>query len=339
MTYRVRKLNRSAALLLGAAVLLTVAVPLESQSPAPQSPPAQSPTAQAPTNDWQKAAGGKQSFDVASVKQNTSQNGTTNEAVSLNVSAAPGDVFTPTGGLFSGTNVLLVSYIVFAYKLTGNQVQLLFPQLPKWVFDAHFDIQARAAGNPTKNQLRMMMQSLLEDRFKLASHYETRQLPVFAAELAKPGITGPQLRTHVDDTLCSTAPAPQPASGASPAPPPTIAGGFPTVCGGIVGMRASLPGRLRVGARNVPIGMLVATLSQMSGLGRPVIDQTGLTGTFDFTFEWTPQHTNPDVNSQGDDSGPTFQESLKQELGLELKPETGPVEVFVVDHIEMPSEN
>jgi uncharacterized protein (TIGR03435 family) len=287
----------------------------------------------------QTAAGGKQEFDVASVKQNTPQNGSSNEAVSLNVSVAPGDVFTPTGGLFSGTNVLLLTYIDFAYKLTGNQVQLLLPQLPKWVLDAHFDIQARATGNPTKNQLRMMMQSLLEDRFKLASHNETRQLPVFAAVLLKPGKTGPQLRLHSDDAPCSTAPPPPSIAGSELTPPPSIAGGFPTVCGGIVGTWASARGRLRVGARNVPIGMLVAALSQMSGLDRPVIDQTGLTGMFDFTFEWTPQHNNPEVNSQSDDSGPTFQESLKQQLGLELKPQTGPVDVFVIDHIEMPSAN
>jgi len=338
MTYLFR-LNRSAALLLSATGLLTGPVPLKSQSAAPQSPPAQSPTNQALTDDWEKSAGGRQYFDVASVKPNTSHNGTSNEAVSLNVSVAPGDVFTPTGGLFSGTNVLLVSYINFAFKLTGNQVQLLFPQLPKWALDAHFDIQARAAGNSTKNQLRMMMQSLLEDRFKLASHYETRQLPVFAAILARPGKTGPQLRPHLEDVPCSTVPPPPSVAGSELAPVLAAPGGFPSVCGGIVGMRASVPGRLRVGARNVGIGMLASTLSQMSGLGRPVIDQTGLTGTFDFTFEWTPQQNSPDVNSQPDDAGPTFLESLKQQLGLELKPQTGPVKIFVIDHIEMPTEN
>jgi uncharacterized protein (TIGR03435 family) len=74
-------------------------------------------------------------------------------------------------------------------------------------------------------------------------------------------------------------------------------------------------------------------------VGRPVVDQTELSGTFDFAFEWTPQHNGPGVESQTDDSGPTFLEALKDQLGLKLESKTGPVDVIVVDHVEQPSPN
>jgi uncharacterized protein (TIGR03435 family) len=102
------------------------------------------------------------------------------------VPLGPGDVYPPNGGVFSGTNVPLISYIYFAYKVTGSQFQLLLPHLPKWVLTDRFDIEARANGNPTKDQMRMMMQSLLADRFKLSMHYETQELPAFALVLANP---------------------------------------------------------------------------------------------------------------------------------------------------------
>ena len=145
---------------------------------------------------WQIDAGGNVSFDVASVKPNKS-----NQSSSINVPLL-GDA-PPNGGLFSATNIPRVSYIYFAFKLTGNQFQILLPQLPQWVIADHFDIQARAEGDPTKDQMRLMVQSLLEDRFKLTSHYETRQRPVFALVLDKPGKLGPQLQAHPNDASCS----------------------------------------------------------------------------------------------------------------------------------------
>ena len=147
------------------------------------------------SSDWQKDAGGHQSFEIASVKQNKSGS----EVSNMNVPIGPGDIYPPNGGLFSGTNMPLVSYVYFAYKLSGTQFQFLLPQLSKsssWVTNDRFDIQARADGNPTKDQMRLMVQALLADRFKLAIHYETRELPVFALVLSKSGKTGPKLRPH-----------------------------------------------------------------------------------------------------------------------------------------------
>jgi bla regulator protein blaR1 len=282
-----------------------------------------------------EAASSKLTFNSASVSLNKSAT----QDNSMNV--------TPASGLLSGTNARLISYINFAYNITGNQFQLLMPQLPKWVINDHFDIQARADGNPSKDQMRFMMQSLLADRFKLAVHYETRRLPVFALVLVKPGRTGPQLQPHPEDSTCSTAPS-RSSAGVASAPTATVVGGLPIVCGSIEGMPSTPSGRLRAGARGVPVGLLASTLAQMGNLDRAVLDRTGLSGNFDFTFEWTPQLHGPGTpqevvpvatSAHSGQAGPTFQQDLQEQLGLNLEPQEGPVEVLVIDHIEKPTEN
>jgi bla regulator protein BlaR1 len=283
----------------------------------------------APIPDRRPHEESKQEFEVASVKQDKSD-----IDASMNV-----DENHANGGSFSGTNVRLISYIYFAYNITGNQFQLLMPQLPKWVIEDRFDIQARADGNPTKDQTRLMLRHLLGDRFKLAMHYETRQLPVFALALATPGKLGPHIQPHRNDSSCAIL-------SANPHSAPTQAAmvaedGFPTVCDSIEGMPSGPTGRLRVGARRVSLGLLANTLAQMGNLNRPVLDHTGLSGTFDFTFKWTPQHNGPGTSgaiSQVNESGPTFLDDLQQQLGLKLEPQGGTIEVLVFDHAEHPAE-
>jgi uncharacterized protein (TIGR03435 family) len=285
--------------------------------------------------DWQIAAGGKMEFDVASVKQNSAP--MTQETVHSNIPLGPQDMFAPTGGLLSSTNWPLFQYMIFAYKLTPNQVQSVQIQLPKWATSDRYDIQARAAGNPTKDQYRLMMQALLTDRFKLAIHYETKEVPVYALMLDKPGKFGPGFRSHPADSPCSTA-APT-GQGVAPAQ----ADGFPEMCGAFVGVQSSNPGRIRVGARNVPMAMIATTFSSQGlGVDRPVVDKTGLTGTVDIVFEFTPQINGPlppGATFQPDESGPTFLEALKEQLGLRLDKQTGSVDSIVLDHIEQPTEN
>ena len=90
------------------------------------------------------------------------------------------------------------------------------------------------------------------------------------------------------------------------------------------------------------MGLLAASLAQMGNLNRAVLDQTGLRGNFDFIFEWTPQRNHPlpsGVNAPLDEPGATFRAELQQQLGLSLEPQTGPVEIFVMDHAEKPREN
>ena len=88
------------------------------------------------------------------------------------------------------------------------------------------------------------------------------------------------------------------------------------------------------------IGFIADTFS--GTLGRPMIDQTGLNGTFDFTLEFMPERTGavpPGTETQPDDRGPTFEESLREQLGIRLQSAKGPMRVLVVDHVERPSVN
>lgn len=183
-----------------------------------------------------------------------------------------------------------------------------------------------------------MMRSLLAERFKMVTHYETRQVPILAAVLLKPGKTGPQLQPHPADAACSTAVA----TAAGPEAQTPVGAGFPTLCGGFLPMPPSAPGRMRVGARNVTMAFIANGLSDFGNLGRPVVDQTGLSGNFDMVVEWVPEANTPNLTGpdfQPDPSGPTFLEAVKEQLGLRLDSQKGPSEFLVIDHIEHPTGN
>jgi uncharacterized protein (TIGR03435 family) len=81
-------------------------------------------------------------------------------------------------------------------------------------------------------------------------------------------------------------------------------------------------------------------MNPFTGVDRPVLDRTGLTGSFDFSLEWSlaPDPAQP-PDSQPADTGPTFLEALQEQLGLKLKSARGPVDVLVIDHVEHPTEN
>jgi uncharacterized protein (TIGR03435 family) len=250
---------------------------------------------------------------------------------------------------FGQIGYLVSDYIEFAYKLwlTPSQRQSLLAQLPKWATAERFDIQARRAGHATKDQKRLMIRSLLADRFKLAVHFETQQVPVFALVLLNSGKSGPQLQPHPENASC---PAP-------PVPSDKLADGFPAICGGIFGLQARTDGNVRMGARTVAMAQIANALTQEnSGVDRPILDRTGLTGEHDFAIEFTPQ-TEPNYTVDNNSGyltetgsnrtsdyirrygGPPFVEALRDQLGLGLEPTTGPVDVLVIDHIEEPSPN
>jgi uncharacterized protein (TIGR03435 family) len=247
-----------------------------------------------------------------------------------------GDKYVPTGGRFSA-DFPLVTYIQFAYKIrfTQDQVQSMFARLPKWIGSERFEIQARAEGKPTKDQMRLMMQSLLADRFQLAVHFETQQTAVLGLTLVKPGKTGPKLRPHADGPPCDM-PATAPGRGAS-----SDAGGvFPPVCD-VQALTTRPDHMLLAGSRNTTLDLLAASLSSLGRLDRPVVDQTGLSGRFDFTIEWFPESNAamPNADPQPDSQGPTFLDALREQLGLTLKSTKAPMQILVIDHVERPSEN
>jgi len=271
-------------------------------------------------------AGDKLQFDVASVKLNKS-----GDPGTANVSMGPGSAFVPTGGFFRAVSYPLYTYLAFAYKILPNQDLLLRSQLPDWVTTEHFDIEARAAGNPDKDQLRLMMRALLADRFRLAIHSETREVPVLALVPAKPGKTGPRIRPHANDPPCIPNP-----------PPDQIDARFPSLCGGIVIMPHPPVFMNKYGARNVTMGFIANSFKGMGHLDRPVIDQTGLEGNFDFALEWVPEVNGPGSAAsaaQSEPSGATFLQALSEQLGLKLESRKGSVDVLVLDHVEHPSGN
>jgi bla regulator protein blaR1 len=298
---------------------------------------AQSPSQPPPS--WQTSAGGKMAFDSATVGQNKTA---PPQAVISNFPLGPGDVYIPNGGRFIAKNYPLVTYIIFAYKITDNQEQSLLAQLPKWAITDRWDIQGKGQGNPSKDQMRLMMQALLADRFRLAVHYETRQVPVLALIVDQPGKLGPLLQKHPDDSRCETTPLiPSPAP---TAPPQLLDTRFPATCGGILRMRPSAPGRVRTGARNISMELFATSIGEMAveGVDRPVVDRTGLGGMFDYALEFTPQlnpSSPPGANSRRDITGPTFVQALKEQLGLKLEPQTAPIDFLVVSYVEEPSIN
>ena len=273
-----------------------------------------------------EAAGIKMSFDATSVKQNNSGGRSTTNIGGL----FPGAPYTPTGGLFSGTNEPVDALIMFEYDLGSYQFLQLHNQLPKWATADRYDIEARTGGNPTREQMQLMMQSLLADRFKLAVHTETKEGPIYALVLVKPGKLGPKLKP--DAGPCPTNSTTVSATAAD------VSDEFPPVCGAMR-MKPTTPGRMRIGGRSETMESLATNLTGPETGTRPVVDRTGLIGGFDLSLEWQPDDPEPGANSQPEKDGPTIQEAMREQLGLKLEPTTGPITVFVVDHVEKPSPN
>jgi uncharacterized protein (TIGR03435 family) len=279
-------------------------------------------------------------FDVASVRP--SKAGASQRA---NVPLDSGNVYgsisaddarTAAGGYLIATHQPLWRYISFAYKLSGTQELSLrfsiFNGVPKsnapfWVtgsFDSSpefFDISARAPADTSIDQMRLMMQALLAERFKLATHFVTADAPVFALMLVKQGVTGPNLQLHPESDTCAGAKAE-----------------LPALCGVIGHVTSTAPGQ-HFGGRGISLSLFATSIPTMTGIAavpRPVVDQTGLAGLYDFTLTWVH-------DTSGDDAIPdntaAFRNALKTQLGLEMKNSHAPISFLIVDHVERPTEN
>ena len=290
--------------------------------------PAQSPD----TLDWQIVAGGRQTFEVASVMP-------INTWHVPNFPLNTGDA-KPAGGRFSATFPVL-AYIIFAYKVPPYLSGAMIAQLPKWATTDSFEIEARAAGNPTKDQMRLMMQSLLAERFKLAVHSETRESAVLALTLVKPGQRGPKLRPHAEGPPCGDFSLPAPGA------PLDV---FPSSCG-TDQLYQNAEGLCRIGYRNGTMERIAETIGGYAALAgeadKPVVDRTGLAGTYDFLMDYTPGENyqlprfpspNPD-GSTAELQGTAFLTAMREQLGLKVARAKGMVPTIVIDHLERPSEN
>jgi uncharacterized protein (TIGR03435 family) len=281
---------------------------------------------------WQVAAGGHMEFEVASIRPaGPGAHFRTN--ISLNLEDDP----VPIGGRFSAT-ASLGSFIALAYKFmpAGVQSDAVFGRLPKWATTDLFTIEAKAPmANPSKDQLRLMMQSLLAERFKLVVHSETHDVPVVALMLAEPGKLGFRLRPHSQGPPCDAQIPPVDRNS------PKIPDVWMPICGSTQ-MIDWTNNTVILGSRNAAMAVLAAYVPTLVEIDRPIIDQTGLTGSFDFELNFTPPWRMPKeqgADPQLDLTGPTFLEALKDQLGLKLKPTRAVVQTLVIDHIEQPSPN
>ena len=283
--------------------------------------------------DWQTAAGSHAEFEVASI--HFSKPGA---FLRPNIVLNGEDTPVPPGGLFIADFPLQV-FIEFAWKImpSHEQEEAMLAHLPKWVATDRFVIQAKFTGDPTKDQIRLMMQSLLADRFKLAAHFENRDTPVFALELDKQGKLGPRIRSHAEGPPCTKALA-VPLDRTSPSVAP---GGFLPQCGRV--QETNGPNHtLLLAARNITLDHLAGYLSDFEDPGRPILNQTGLSGAWDFSLNWLPDRSGFSTPSNGqptDADGPSFFQALKDQLGPKLQPAWASIPILIIDHIEQPSPN
>jgi len=216
----------------------------------------------------------------------------------------------PGGGL-RVSNVSLMQLITFAYDVPESQVS----GAPGWVEKVRYDILAKAdqssgsAANPqgrmAQMQTRERVQSLLAERFNLVVHPDTKEGPVLALVVAK---DGPKI---------------QPSKQSEDIPPGT--------------MRSAT----QINARRGTMAMLCAVLTNW--MHRPVMDQTGLTGNYDYVLKYAPDpaesHLFPPESNPPDPAGPSVFTALQEQLGLKLESRKGQVEVIVIDRVAKPTEN
>lgn len=254
-------------------------------------------------------------FEVASVKLNKS-----GDNRSMGLHSLP-------GGRFRATNLPLYVVITYAYNLPFQSQRLTGG--PDWVRSERFDIEATAekgaipAGATAKvreEKIRLMVQGLLAERFRLVLHGEMKELPVYALVAAK---HGPKLKkADIEEKDC---PETTPGSGVMPCH--IFNGG---------------QGR---GLHGTAVDMSDLVLFVANWTDRPIIDRTGIQGLFNIqTDGWVSllqRPVGPTTNDEGmaDPSRPTVFTVFQEQLGLKLDPQKGPVEMFTIESVERPAEN
>ena len=245
----------------------------------------------------QSQAGGRPEFEVATVKQSPPLTG---DLININLG-------TVRNGKLTLTNATLSDCLKFAYGIVSD-AQISGPD---WIKSkvVRFDVVARSA-DTDRDQLRLMLQTLLADRLKLVLHREQKELPFLALRVGK---NGPKLHEAKADAATA---------------------GGPMVLGHIASNRMSM-------------AALASLLSRFER--QTIVDMTGLNGFFEVGLEWARDSSRPvpplgdaaGVLEQADSrSGPTIFAAVQEQLGLKLESRKGPLDVLVVDHAEkIPSEN
>jgi uncharacterized protein (TIGR03435 family) len=267
-----------------------------------------------------------QTFDIVSIKPNTSGENRTS--------------MQPEPGRFVAINTPARMLLRVAFG--GNSPNGLIPDFeivggPNWLGSDRFDIRAQGDVALSPERMDTAVLAMLEDRFRLQTHREVRELPVYALVIAK---SGSKLKSMEAPSLAS-----QEASTPSPPPPPGPGGLMPASFKPSPGHLFAGPGAIIASA--VPMKQLIDRLT--SQLERPVIDKTGLTGFFDIRLEFSPEGSaqsgiNPAPTPApsppfGDSAVPSIFTAVQEQLGLRLDSTRAPVEVVVVDSIRRPTEN
>ena len=262
-------------------------------------------------------------FDVAAIHQNNSD---------LSVRSHRSHIYSsPNDGNFRTINVSMKTLLEFAYAIPSTRIL----GGPSWLNSIYFDIDAKAdssvdgqmqnlSSDAGKLEKQRMVQALLADRFKLDTHLETRELPIYVLAAAK---SGPKF---LDSQAGGT----------------TINGGHGHIqVEGGDNTVALLAEQLAEQVFQFDFGFCEIGQQLAEALGRPVVDKTGIQGRYKLALEWTPDdRTAPPggdsaSGSPAPDSGPSIFTALEEQLGLKLESQKGPVQVLVVDHVELPTEN
>jgi uncharacterized protein (TIGR03435 family) len=206
----------------------------------------------------------------------------------------------PGGDGYLVQNMPVKIMISLMYKVPARQIK----GAPDWLDSDRYDIEAKADHAYSIDDLHVMFQNLLADRFSLKFHKEIKEGPVYALMVDKSGSKMKVNETAQDYKI------------------PMLPG----------------PGNVFIGTR-VPMQYLCWFLSQqLTSEERPVIDKTGLDKWYDFTLSFLPDIPKEDLPPNLLDR-PSLFDALKEQLGLKLQAEKGPVEYYVIDHVEKPSEN
>jgi len=253
-------------------------------------------------------------FEVASVKSNPS------ETTDSNLNHRLPD-------RFIASNVPLGFLILDAYEIKAHQLI----GAPDWIWDKSYDVIGTfPTANLQLHDVHLMEQQLLAERFDLRLHAEQRVIPAYDLVLArKDEHLGPQLhKSNMDCAAWATNGRPE--VDGIPKSPVSVMGKRP-ICN-LLTTRTWLSG----GARTIQD--LAASLQAM--LGRPVLDKTGLAGTYDIDLQWarTDLRADGDASSSPSDAPPIFS-AVEEQLGLKLVPHKESFSVFVVDHVQTPTPN
>jgi bla regulator protein blaR1 len=300
--------------LLGLAVSLPGMGSLRAQSDAVSNAAPAKPGTTAPTSDSSLPK-----FEVATIKPTKADEGRTMM------------MFTPDGISIQGVPMKML--VREAFGVEDDRIL----NEPAWLKN-RYDIEAKvdAVDAPKLkdmkiDQRRQMILPLLEDRFNMKYHHETRELPMYALVVAKGGL---KMKPSPPDDPSKADDPQKPEAGDAKDKPR-------------MGRRSlMMNGRGHLESTGTGIPFLVHVLS--SQLGRTVVDKTGLTGNYDYTLQWTPDDMGtPMAGDAGpgkgdispDAGGPTLFTALEEQLGLKLESQKGTVDVIVIDHIDAPSEN